>query len=88
MGEKFLLQPKTFLSPPPPCPHLENPPNPVDSLQHQILIPGQNKSHLSSPLNTKNNIFSCSHCSCSIFVLISYSFDLQVMLIFFTIHGF
>ena len=30
----------------------------------------------------KNVIFSCSHCSCTIFVLISYSFETQIMLIF------
>ena len=29
----------------------------------------------------KNVIFSCSHCSCTIFVLISYSFETQIMLI-------
>ena len=27
----------------------------------------------------KNVIFSCSHCSCTIFVLISYSFETQIM---------
>ena len=30
----------------------------------------------------KNVIFSCSHCSCTISVLISYSFDTQIILIF------
>ena len=29
----------------------------------------------------KKVIFSCSHCSCTIFVLISYSFETQIMLI-------
>ena len=31
--------------------------------------------------NKKTVIFNCSHCSCTIFVLISCSFDIQVMLI-------
>ena len=34
----------------------------------------------------KNVIFSCSHCSCTIFVLISYSLDKQVMLILILIN--
>ena len=33
-------------------------------------------------ITQKNSSFSCSHCSCSIFVLISYTLDLQIMLIF------
>ena len=33
----------------------------------------------------KNSIFSCSHCSCSIFVLISYFLHTQVMLILISI---
>ena len=34
-----------------------------------------------NPIRNKNIIFSCSHCSCTIFVLISYSFEIQVTLI-------
>ena len=45
---------------------------------HQIFIPSHQKS---IQPNTKNIIFSCSHCSCTIFVLISYSFKTQIMLI-------
>ena len=47
-------------------PHLEKFP-------HRIHAP---------PPSTTSSIFSCSHWSCSIFVLISYSLDTQVMLIF------
>ena len=36
----------------------------------------------STQLKNKNVIFSCSHCSCTIFILISYSFETQIMLIF------
>ena len=32
-------------------------------------------------IKNKNILFSCSHCSCTIFVLISYSFKTQIMLI-------
>ena len=46
------------------------------------------QSPLSSPLKVnptqqknKKVIFSCSHSSCTIFVLISYSFETQIMLI-------
>ena len=35
----------------------------------------------STQCKNKNVIFSCSHCSCTNFVLISYSFETQVMLI-------
>ena len=48
---------------------------------HQILILSRQKSCQPNKKN-KNVIFSCSHCSCTIFVLISYSFDTQVMLIY------
>ena len=34
-----------------------------------------------NPIKIKNVIFSCSHCSCTIFGLISYSFETQIMLI-------
>ena len=39
------------------------------------------KQQFSSYNPIKNSIFSCNHCSCSIFLLISYSLDAQVMLI-------
>ena len=35
----------------------------------------------STQCKNKNVIFSCSHCSCTNFVLISYSFETQIMLI-------
>ena len=35
----------------------------------------------STESKNKNVIFSCSHCSCTIFVLISYSFETYIMLI-------
>ena len=34
-----------------------------------------------NPTKNKNVIFSCNHFSCTIFVLISYSFETQIMLI-------
>ena len=49
----------------------ESPPPQVNH-PHQITI---------FKLQPIKNIFSCSHCSCTIFVLISYSLDTQVMLI-------
>ena len=52
---------------------------------HQMFIP-LTKSQFPPPpppppLNNKNIIFMCSHCSYTIFVLISYSLDPQVMLV-------
>ena len=35
----------------------------------------------STQYKNKNVIFSCSHCSCTFFVLISYFFETQIMLI-------
>ena len=35
----------------------------------------------STQQQNKNVIISCSHCSCSIFILISYSFETHIMLI-------
>ena len=32
-------------------------------------------------IKNKNILFSCSHCSCTIFVLISYSFKTQIMIV-------
>ena len=34
-----------------------------------------------NPIKKNKNIFSCSHCSCTTFVLISHSFKTQIMLI-------
>ena len=34
-----------------------------------------------NPIKNKNVIFSCNHFSCTIFVLISYSFETQIMLV-------
>ena len=39
-----------------------------------------------NPIKNKNVIFSCSHCSCTIFVLISYSFETKIMLILILIN--
>ena len=47
---------------------------------HQIFIPSHQKSIQPNKKN-KNVIFSCNHCSCTIFVLISYSFETKIMLI-------
>ena len=49
-------------------------------LPHQIFIPSLAKVNSTQEKN-KNVIFSCSHSSCTIFVLISYSFETQIMLI-------
>ena len=59
-------------------------------ISHQIFIPLPNVNH-SSPLNknlkifilqpNKNFIFSGSHCSCTIFVSMSYPLHMQVILI-------
>ena len=58
---------------------------PVD-FPHQIFItppkahpPLNNNSHVIAP--KKNFIFSCSHCSCTIFILSSYFLCTQVILI-------
>ena len=62
----------------------------LEKYPHQIFIPLPTKGQSPSPSTkqqfssydpTKNSIFCCSHCSCSIFVLISYSLHPQVMLI-------
>ena len=50
---------------------------------YKFLFPSHQKS-VPPPLNKNFQIItqlSCSHCSCTIFVLISYSFDTQVVLI-------
>ena len=71
-------------------PHLKQSPQQTPPLS-QIFIPSPQKI-ISLPslshnqikkfkLSPNNLIFSCSHCSCTIFVLISYSFDTQVTLI-------
>ena len=55
-------------------PHLETPLPPVDSLPTKFLFPPPAKVNPPSLNNNfqvnKNSIFSSSHCSCSIFVLI------------------
>ena len=43
---------------------------------HHIFIPSYRRS-----IQPNKNLFSCRHCSCTIFVLISYSFKAQIMLI-------
>ena len=48
---------------------------------HQKSIPPLTKQQFSGDNPILNSIFSCSHCSCSIFVLISYSLEKQFMLI-------
>ena len=63
-------------------PNLEKfPPNRLLPLPPNFYPPYHNATIFKLHPN-KNSIFSCSHCSCSIFVLISYSLDTQVMLIF------
>ena len=49
-------------------------------LPHEIFIPSPPKVSSTQQKNG-NIIFSCSHCSCTIFVLISYYFEIQIMLI-------
>ena len=57
-------------------PHLENPPQP------NVYPPPSTKQQFSSYNLIKTvSIFSCRHYSSSVFVLISYSLDTQVMLI-------
>ena len=51
----------------------------IDSLPTKFLFP-PTKSQFNL-IKNKNILFSCSHCSCTIFVLISYSFKTQIMLI-------
>ena len=53
------------------CPFTLSPPN------FYSLPPKVN----STEQRNKNVIFSCSHCPCTIFVLISYFFETQIMLI-------
>ena len=83
MGEVPPHQPKicSFLPPPekispsrlPPLPNFYFPPHPKMQFPHYITIFKLQPN--------KNIIFICSHCSCTIFVLISYSLDTQDMLI-------
>ena len=54
---------------------------------HQVFITPlirPNSFHVITP--TKNFIFSCSHCSCTFFILTSYSFYIQIMLILLLIN--
>ena len=66
-------------------------PSPVDSPSifyclHQRLIPPlSNNFHV---ISQTSFIFSCSHCSCTIFISPSYSLHTQAMLIFFNHAGF
>ena len=63
-------------------PNLENLPPPSRVPPIKFLFPPPSTKQQFSKVNPiKNSIFSCSHCSCSIFVLISYSLNTQVMLI-------
>ena len=63
-----------------PAPHLEEFPPPQQTpLPHQIFIHFPAKDF--GVIIQQNIIFSCSHFSYTIFVLISYSFDTQVMVI-------
>lgn len=67
------------LSPPPP-----HPPTPHQPKICSFPSPPGKKNRL-SPLNNnfQHNIFGCSHHSCQIFILTSYSLYTQVMLMFF-----
>ena len=47
---------------------------------HKIFVPSPPKVNSTQQKN-RNIIFNCSHSSCTIFVLISYSFETQIMLI-------
>ena len=88
MGEVPPRQPKicSFLPPPekispsrlPPLPNFYFPPHPKMQFPHYITIFKLQRN--------KNIIFICSHCSCTIFVLISYSLDTQVILILILIY--
>ena len=78
-GGSLPPQAKNSLIPPP----RKIPPTKLLFPAHQKSIPPLNKSFqdITQQKPDKNIIFSCSHCSCTIFVLISYSFDTQVVLI-------
>ena len=52
----------------------------IHSLPTKFLFP-PTKSQFNPIKKNKNVIFSCSHCSCTIFVLISYSSETQIMII-------
>ena len=66
-GENFLISP-TWRNPPP-----------VGSPHQNFILP--TKYQFSSCNQIKMVFFSCIHCSCTIFVLILYSLDTQVMII-------
>ena len=55
-------------------------------LSIKLSFPPYQKSIQPNKKN-KNVIFCCSHCSCTIFVLISYSFETQIMLLLILIDG-
>ena len=71
--EEFLPAAKKFTHSPPPS---RSPTHHHHHHHHQIFIPSPPPK-----VNLPNITFSCSHCSCTISVLISYSFDTQIMLI-------
>ena len=62
-------------------PQLEKSPPPRRLPLQQIFIPSPPLNNNFEVITNKNGTFSCSHCFCSFFVLISYSLDTQVMLI-------
>ena len=70
-------------------PTWKNSPPPSRLHPHQIFIPPTppkvnpplNNNFKLSPNSNKNSILSCSQCSCTIFVLILYFLDTQVILI-------
>ena len=71
---------------PPPDENLLIPPHPSGKIPPLDSTPPPTKVNSPSLNNNfqlviKNSISSCSHCACSIFVLISYSLNTQVMLI-------
>ena len=56
------------------------------TIHHNYNYSHNNLSTIFKIWPNKNSIFSCSYCSCTIFVLISYPLDTQVMLIFILIY--
>ena len=69
-------------APPPPPP----PKKKKNTHTHQKSISPHPPNNIFKVQPNKNVIFCCSHCSCTIFMLISYSLDTQVMLILILIH--